>query len=165
MWLATTFPSNSAAFRSYFAPSPSPSHPFSLSVTCNSRKDGNVVDPPELSPARRKERRGRETVRRIVEGGRKGRGGLVGGMESISKLQATLFDPLSPPPTLRSPTPSRGLFPAPSLRKSHSPYSTHTPPVSLSISLARSLSGDSVLASNTDIEQSPFSLKPSSHQE
>lgn len=54
------------------------------------------------------------------------RGEFVGGMESISKLQATLFDPLSPPPTLRILTPSRGLFPAPSLRKSHSLCSTHT---------------------------------------
>lgn len=65
MWLATTFPSNSAAFRSFLAPSPPLSLSFSLSpcfsVTCNSRReDGNGVDPPQLSPARRKERRGRE---------------------------------------------------------------------------------------------------------
>lgn len=43
---------------------PSLSLSFSLSpcfsVTCNSREDGNGVDPPRLSPARRKERRGRE---------------------------------------------------------------------------------------------------------
>lgn len=62
------------------------------------------------------------------------RGEFVGGMESISKLQATLFDPLSPPPTLRILTPSRGLFPAPSLRKSHSLCSTHTARLALYLS-------------------------------
>lgn len=141
----------------------------SFSVTCNSREDGNGVDPPQLSPARRKERRGRERRRRReavrwIEGGRKG-----SGTEGVRRRNGIHFEiashPVRSPFSTAQPTPSRGLFPAPSLRKSHSPCSTRTVRLALYLPEARSLSGDSVLASNTDIEQSPFSLKPSSHQE
>lgn len=108
-----------------------PPSSLSLSVTCNSREDGNVVDPPQLSPARRKERRAREAVRWIEGGGREGRGGLVGGMESISKLQATLLDPLSPPSTLPRPFP--GSFPQ---EKPLPLLDSHRPSRSLSLWLA-----------------------------
>lgn len=167
-WLRLFHPIQQRFVCTLHLPPPSPFLSPSFSVTCNSREDGNGADPPQLSPARRKERRGRERRRgreavRWIEGGRKGCGtrGFVGGMESISKLQATLFDPLSPPPSRHSPAAFSRLLPS----GKATPPARLAPSVSLSISPARSLSGDSVLASNTDIEQSPFSLKPSSHQE
>lgn len=67
------------------------------------------------------------------------------------------------------PLPYRPLFLlAPSLRKIHPPQTPFSlRALSLSFPAVPALlpPEGSVLASNTDIEQSPFSLKPSSHQE
>lgn len=91
----------------------------SFSVTCNSREDENGVDPPQLSPARRKERRerrGREAVRWFEEGGRKGKGGGVRRRNGIhfeiaSHPVRSPFSTAYPPYPDTLPQPFPGSFP------------------------------------------------------
>lgn len=125
--LSAAFPSNSATFRSFLLRSP----PFSL-LFCNSRRER--VDLSHKSRAKKgtNEEKPQGGLREGNEGREAGR--IVGGVESISKLQATLFDPLSPPPLLVSQHPAV-FSPASSLRKSHSSYSTHPASRTLSGSL------------------------------
>lgn len=133
--LATAFPSNSTAFRSFLASSLSfsLSLPLSHSLFLWSRATVDEVDPPHESRAKKGTKRGREAI----GGSRKEdeeRGGIVGGVESISKLQATLFvDPLSPltPLVSRHPPVAFSRF---------LPSGKATPPLLDSLSLSFSLS-------------------------
>lgn len=180
MRLATAFPSNSAARSvrsSHLLPLFIPLFS-SFSVTCNSRLVG-LIHPTSL--VRRKERRGREAIggsRKEDEGS--GGGGSSAEWNPFRNCKPPCSIPSLPRLSPRIPTPSLGLFPVPSLRKSYSPSALGSssrltfslslspspfPLLFLSFPIVLSLSRGSVLASNTDIEQSPFSLKPSSHQE
>lgn len=110
----------------------------SFSVTCNSREDGNGVDPPQLSPARRKERRGREAVRWIEEEGRKGRGGRVRRRNGIhfeiaSHPVRSPFSTGYPPYPDTLPRPFPGSFPQ---EKPLPLLDSHRPSRSLSLWLA-----------------------------
>lgn len=89
-------------------------------VSCEERNEEEDENEEKPQGGLREENEGREAGR------------IVGGVESISKLQATLFDPLSPPPLLVSRHPPAVFSPASSLRKSHSSCSTH--PASLALS-------------------------------
>lgn len=140
MQISVAFPSNSAMFRFCF--------PLLLSLFLSlllssllqqSTRTGWPI--PQVSCEERNEEDENEEkpqggLREENEGREAGR--IVGGVESISKLQATLFDPLSPPPLLVSRHPPAVFSPASSLRKSHS-CSTH--PASLALSRVLSLSG------------------------
>lgn len=134
--LTIAFPSNSAAFRSFLAfPSRPSSSRLSLSLT-RATADGNGVDPPHGSRAKKGTKRtkphGGSRDRRAKEESERERERVVGGAESISKLQATLFDPPSsslPPLVSRHPPFSRLL-----------PSGKATPPARLSLSFASSLS-------------------------
>lgn len=142
----------------------------------------NEADPPHQVARggtlvqREKSRKEEKRTKRNAVDGRKTRRvpGYGGRVESISKLRATLSDF----------SPANLFLLTPSLRKIHPPPVPFAsswlaplasflfpPPYLLSFFPpgARVLSSlppeGSVLVSNTDIEQSPFSLKPSSHQE
>lgn len=141
----------------------------------------NEADPPHqvggtlVQRERRAERNRRERRETGVDGRKTRRvPGYGGRVESISKLRATLSDF----------SPANLFLLTPSLRKIHPPPVPFAPPSLAPFTSflflppyllpffppgARVLSSlppeGSVLVSNTDIEQSPFSLKPSSHQE
>lgn len=137
----------------------------SFSVTCNNRERGWST--PVESRAKKGTKRKRTERKRSCTVDRERR---TKGEKGSSSAEWNPFRNCKPPcsipflhrlPSWHPPAAFSRLLPS----GKATPPARLTPPVSLSISPARSLSGDSVLASNTDIEQSPFSLKPSSHQE
>lgn len=123
MRLATAFPSNSAAFRSFLASSPSLLLSLSLSFSFPlslSRATVDGVDPPHESRAKKGTKRKKRSHRWIEKGGRRERRDRRRSGIHFEIASHPVRSPFSTDSS-RIPTPSRGLFPVPSLRKSYSP--------------------------------------------